>query len=474
MADRVFDLSPTQSRFVHTDAHVAILQGPMGEGKTFAGVVGLIRHADRCGRDIRGALIRDTHTNLKISTVPDIKEMLGSLVSFHDDDRKMVIHTTPKVEMDLFGIDDTASLSKLQGPQYAIVWLEEPCPIEEKANAGLPRAVFDLSIARAARQRDTILRVQITMNPGEEDHWTEEIIQGPRVLATDQETGAQIIKEVLLIPYRDNSHLSSLSRAANIAAFQHDEAKFKRYVQGQAAASLKGKKVTPGYNSAIHYAADELPVIPGATGVRFWDGWHHPACLVGQWVPPGRLIIHAALRGEDAGVAEFIPEQVMPLLMQAKYRDKITDWRDIGDPSMSTPDQSTRRQTTAKTVEHLLRTKFERGPTRWNSRIEPLKHALGSFASDGNPVIMVSRSAYHLHRALNGGWHWKTNNSGNRIGTVPVKDASAEFGDSMSYGVAILRPVIGLRKPQRRQNPGTIPDDMRIAMSYAPSPVQGF
>ena len=41
----------------------------------------------------------------------------------------------PTVE-DFFWIDDPASLSKLQGPQYAIIWLEEPAPIIEKQNAG--------------------------------------------------------------------------------------------------------------------------------------------------------------------------------------------------------------------------------------------------------------------------------------------------------------------------------------------------
>ena len=59
MGDLVFDLSPTQSAFVHTDAHIAMLMGPMGEGKTYCGVAACMRHAERCGMNIRGALIRD-------------------------------------------------------------------------------------------------------------------------------------------------------------------------------------------------------------------------------------------------------------------------------------------------------------------------------------------------------------------------------------------------------------------------------
>src|SRR5512137_2122152 len=104
--DLTFDLSPTQSKFVHTNAHIAMLMGPMGEGKTFAGTAGLLAHAQRCGRPIRAALIRDTHQNIKISTVSSLKEILGGFVDFHDDCKQMVIHSDPKVEADLFGIDD--------------------------------------------------------------------------------------------------------------------------------------------------------------------------------------------------------------------------------------------------------------------------------------------------------------------------------------------------------------------------------
>ncbi|GAG56989.1 unnamed protein product, partial [marine sediment metagenome] len=166
--DLVFDLSPTQYQFVTSNSHIVHLLGPMGEGKTFAGVAGLIAHAQRCRSNIRTALVRDTFQNIKTSTIPDIRDYLGPWVIFRDGEKKMVIKSTPQVECDLFGIDDPASISKLQGPQYACVWLEEPAPIYEKVNAGLPKEVFSLALARAARQRDTKMRVQITQNPADD------------------------------------------------------------------------------------------------------------------------------------------------------------------------------------------------------------------------------------------------------------------------------------------------------------------
>src|SRR6056297_3408411 len=290
--DLIFEFSPTQEKFVFSETQVVMLKGPMGEGKTHAGVGGLVAQAKRCGRNIRAALVRDTHQNIKISTVPDLQEVLGNFVSFHDDYKKMIIHSQPKVECDLFGIDDPAALSKLQGPQYALIWLEEPAPIIEKANAGLPRGVFDMSIARASRQTGTTMRVQITQNPADEDHWTEEVAHGPSVLGEDPDTGAQIRLEVFDIPRGENKYLNPLSRAANIAAFSSDPGKYARYVEGRAASVSQGEAVLQTYNAATHFCeTEELPIIQGATGVRGWDAWHNPACIVGQMVPPGRLII---------------------------------------------------------------------------------------------------------------------------------------------------------------------------------------
>ena len=465
--DFVFEFSPTQERFVFSDAHVCLLKGPMGEGKTYAGTGGLIAHAQRCGRDIRGALIRDTHQNIKISTAPDIQQVLGNLVTFHDDYKKMVIHSSPKVEMDLFGIDDPASLSKLQGPQYAVIWLEEPAPIISKANAGLPKGVFNMAIARAARQTGTIMRVQITQNPADEDHWTEDVANGPRVLAEDPDTGAQILLDVFNIPRGENKKLNSLARAANIAAFKDDPGKYARYVEGRAASVSQGQAVVRTYNPAIHFSEKELDIIPGTVGIRGWDAFHSPACIIGQYVPPGRLIIHNVCVEENVGVKELIEMHVQPMMNSAKYEGKIMDWRDIGDPSARTPDQSSTKQSAAKVIERLLKTRFEPGPTRWHSRVNPAISAFSRLAPDGQPLIQISRSAYILHRALNGGWYWKLDNNGNVIGTLPVKNKYSHPGDAFLYPVATLFPYSEMDDTYRKLKKMSQKARMARAMSYS-------
>jgi len=445
----VFDLSPTQYDFVTCNSHIVQIIGPMGEGKTYAGVAALIAHAQRCGTNIRAALVRDTFQNIKTSTIPDIRDYLGAWVQFTDGSKKMIIKSTPRVECDLFGIDDEASISKLQGPQYACLWLEEPAPIYEKANAGLPKDVFNMAIARAARQRGTIPRVQITQNPSDEDHWSNQLAEEPDeyIQMEDPNSGEliTIFKKTFWIPRGENKHLSLLARAANLAAFKDDPAKMQRYVKGEAATIQKGKKVTPGYHPAIHFSPTILPVYPGE-GLQFWDSWQHPTCIIAQYNPFGQLVIHDVLIGEELGPQELIEEQILPFLTRLKYKNKINSWRIIGDLTMRIPDQSSVRSVTSKIIEDEFRARFEPGPAHWRTIKEPLNRSFKVLLNEGRPAVILSRSAGILHRALKGGWHYKTDINGHAIGDKPIKDIHSHPGDAFANGIAVLMPYSARKK----------------------------
>ncbi|MBM4288561.1 MAG: PhoH family protein, partial [Deltaproteobacteria bacterium] len=133
-------LSATQSAYAHSDALINVIIGPAGEGKTYASVGAMIISAQRNKRPVLWAIIRDTHTNIKRSTVRSINKIFRktpSLASWRDDYRQLTIHCNPKVEVDLFGIDDPGALNRLQGTEYDGIWLEEPAAMLERANSGL-------------------------------------------------------------------------------------------------------------------------------------------------------------------------------------------------------------------------------------------------------------------------------------------------------------------------------------------------
>ena len=181
---RDFSQQPTVSDFINSHATIKIIVAPLGEAKTWGCIAATISHAQRCGVPIRCAIIRDTLVTSRLSIVPSIEQFFAynhNAYRFQNDDKELTIFTEPQITVDLFGIDDSASQSKLQGSSaWTLIWLNEPAPIADKANAGLSRDVYRLAVIRALRHEGTPGQVLVDMNPADEDHWTyEEFIEAP-------------------------------------------------------------------------------------------------------------------------------------------------------------------------------------------------------------------------------------------------------------------------------------------------------
>uniref|UniRef100_A0A6M3JRE5 Putative terminase n=1 Tax=viral metagenome TaxID=1070528 RepID=A0A6M3JRE5_9ZZZZ len=438
-------LSSTQQAFVMSEKVVPVLVGSMGEGKSFAGVAALIAHAKRNAAPIRAAIIRDTHVNIKNSTRLTIEEFFQPIHSlkrpaykFRNDYKELSIFCDPRVDVDLFGIDDDASLSKLQGPEYALIWLEEPAPIADKKNAGLSEAVFNASLVRAMRQRDRKGRLQVTMNPADEDHWTyRRLIEDPDV---NPDTPL-ITKEVFNIPYGENQNLAAIAREATQSAYKNDPSAYARYVKGQFASVYHGMKVTPEFKAERHMCQNLVVPAPGLIGFRFFDGWHSPCVLMGQITQLGRLIVMETIFLENSDIIHLV-DMIKSVMETPKWKDKCKGWRDIGDITMRIPDQSNKQKSAAKVIENAFNTVFEPGPSTWDHMKLGLKHALRESAPNGEPMIYLSNSQTFLKRALDGGWHYPVDNSGNISSKIPQKNIFSHVGDCFANGCNVLIPIM--------------------------------
>jgi hypothetical protein len=440
-------LSPNQERFAFSKAIINVLYSNMGEGKTYAAVASLIVHAQRNGQPIYGALVRDTLENIKNSTVPSIKKALDSLspglYRFWDDFKHLEIKSVPRVYIDLFGIDDENSLSKLgQGPEYAIIWLEEPAPIIDKKNAGLSIDVYRAALARCARQDLSVIpRLQITMNPPDEDHWTfTELIDAPEV----DPDFPLITKAVFRLLPGENKFISEYARQAVKYAYKKDPGLWMRYVEGKASPVYRGKKVTPEYNPEIHLLKFPVDPAKGLVGFRGWDGWHSPTCLLGQILHTGRLVFIDSLHAENSDVKQLIDFQLAPLLRSPRWLNQCKAWRDIGDISMKNGDQSNKGESAAKVIETKLGTFFEGGPAHWERMKIGLKGSFNKMVL-GRPAIQIGPEERLLHRALAGDWHYKTDNSGKIVSAIPEKNTSSHIGDAYANVVNILIPELDMQ-----------------------------
>jgi len=397
---------------------------------TFGSVAAMIHHARRCKKDIRGAIVRDTHTNIKISTARSIQDALplGSY-KFKDDYKFLTIFSEPKVEIDLFGIDDMNAVSKLQGPEYAIIWLEEPAPIADADNAGLSEDVFNAArlLANLEKNEDGLYLLD-PLNP-------------------------LITLAVYRMPVGENKNLSKLARQATAAAYQNDAQSYARYVKGEFAKVYRGKRVTPDYNKdGRHYAEMELIPATGLVGFRFWDSWGNPSCVLGQITKTGRLVFIDTCRILESDIRTLIKSQVNPLLNSPKWKDKCTAWRDGGDFSMRQQDQSNMQESSMKVIEDRFGTIFESGPHKWSFMRDGLTRALNDNIK-GLPALVVSHNNILLHDVLMGGWHYKIDKAGNVASDVPVKindGGASHIGDAFANAVNVLLPGFFIKMNRKK------------------------
>lgn len=81
---------------------------------------------------------------------------------------------------------------------------------------------------------------------------------------------------------------------------------------------------------------------------------------------------------------------------------------------------------------------FEGGPVKWSELSNSFNHWLLQRDPDNQPMIYISRTNHLLDKALNGGWHYKVDNSGNIVGTEPVKNELSHIGDGWANSVYVL------------------------------------
>lgn len=433
-----FNLSPTLERYVLSDKVVNIVVSPKGEGKTFASIVALFAHANRNKKPIRCAIVRDTHENIKTSIARSVQDALPpNIYKFKNDYKELTIFSEPRITCDLFGIDDLGSLDKLQGSAYSLIWLEEPAPMSDRSNAGLPEEVYNAALIQCARQTDTIPRLQVSMNPADQEHWTyRRFFEDPLV----DPALPLITRAVFQVPYGENKHLPEVARQAVKAAYRHDSASYQRYVMGKFVPLQRGKAVTPHYGNGRFTSEKPLEPAQGLEGFRGWDGWHNPVVVIGQITHSGRLIFIDTVVGQNCDVGILAKNKVVPLLNSPRWKGKCKSWREIGDVSMKTPDQSNINTSAAKVIENIFGTYFEAGPARWTHMKRGIDHV---FATNivGKPAFIVGKNNRLLDKALGGGWHFKTDNAGNVIGDIPEKTNESHVGDAWANIASVLLPT---------------------------------
>ena len=449
--------TPTIWAFIDSDVEVPILMASRREGKTVGGIAAIIHHRDRMQSAgvLKAAIVRDTWRNLQRTICETMRE--GHIrewwdVEFREGGTEAWLNGSEGVHVWLFGMDRPADANKFQSFEAGLVSIEEPAPAADLAS-GVPVDVFGMAVSSLS-QVNVPPRLQIIMNPPDEEHWTLEV-----AAFLEEKNRADFRVATFWVPPGENPHLQAGYRERMRLGFEVSNRQdlVMRLVEGKVATVSTGEAVTPEF-SDLHLFKDEngkpqaAPMSPRWPTFRFFDFGHNPTVIWAQLTPMGWLNVLGAIVGENIGIEELIEQELLP--WQARFGMMPTtsrvdsfgkvarsgySFRDIGDAAARIREQTSTRRSAAWTLERMLRTSFEAAPIDWTSRRNAVKGALNRNIG-GRPMVMFDPfECKPLIKALRGGWRFAKGKDG-KVSRLPIKDKSSHPGDAFAYGCAVLFP----------------------------------
>jgi hypothetical protein len=428
--------APTLEAFAASNARVRGVMGPFGSGKSTACVMEIIQRsmAQAPGPDgirrTRWAVVRNTYPQLQDTTIKTFfdwfpPEFCGK---YHDQKHNYLITKLKGCLIDIMfrALDRPDHVKNLLSLEITGAWGNEAREIPEAIIDGL-----DGRIGRYPAMKDggcTWKGIFMDTNPPEDGSWWHrkfevekpanwEIFKQPSGVSASAENRNHLIPN-----YYEELMQGKSKEWINV------------YVHGNYGFIVEGEPVTPEYNPGVHHANYSLPVIPGATGFRFWDGGLNPTCIIGQITPSGRLHFIDGLILPGSGMKQLVVSQVMPL-MSMKY-GMVDEWLDFGDPTLATKDQGNSESVPARIIETHLGTSFV-GSEHWPVTREASKNAL-NLMIDGRPFVLIGKECDILHKALLGGWHYPKTATGRVVHDKPLKNVHSHPADCFGMGMIML------------------------------------
>ena len=506
--------TPIGEQFIHAfcaadpdEFRFLILEGSRGEGKTASTVIAILAMAERITElgmasalPYRVGVVRDTWKNLSRTTIESLRDLQrqGLAIQFIEQESEAAIRDAAGRELVhfwFFGLDRPADADRFQGFTCGCLWLEEVAPAAD-FSTGVPQESFGIGMT-SVRQEGVPLRVVVTMNPPDEDHW---IVNVEQYLAT---LGRQEIRvhrffmppghkaehfRVLAAEARDKAEGERWERAAKRFESYRERSRqaleaigrgdlATRLIGGERSGVKIGEPVVPQFSHRLHVSQAPVTIYPHLPIIRGWDTALHPGVVFFQTLPAnGGVNVIGSLAGVNLGMAQFLLEEVLPF--QEKYGLKRRGvqrpgqdiwrrgvpagqtWRDIGDPSAATGDNSNSERSAKLTIENMLGTHFEPGPVAFSARVQALHAAFLRRGRGERMFIQIDREENkQLIAALAGRAHYPVDASGKVTATAEAFKRATDpiysaLIDGLGYALAVLYPAhLWLKATQRSRAP---------------------
>lgn len=435
---------PVAAAYLEDRSPVSLLEGPVGSGKTVAGLMkgfmcSVQQEAFRGVRYSRGMVLRNTYPELKSTVIKSFQDWFPESIAPIRWDAPISARlnfpladgTKLDCEIYFLSFDRPEDIGKLKSLEVTWALLSEWNELSKSA--------LDMSSQRVGRYPPSRLGgptwygVFGDTNMSDDDHYLYRLFEKekPKGYTLFRQPGGLIEQEGVYV---------ANPLAENVANLPGQHEYYFRQVPGKSKEWIKvyllaqygtisdGRPVYPEWNDDLHCKRVEgNPARPLLLG---FDYGLTPACAICQVSPRGQLLVLAELFAKDMGIGQFARDIVKPFLAM--------NFHGYGFQACGDPSGIARKDTDEKTCfMELAEAGIACVPASTNSFIGR-REAVAKYLTKligGEAGLLVDPSCDMLRRGFNGRYQYKRLQlvGEDRFKDVPDKNDFSHLHDALQY-----------------------------------------
>lgn len=400
---------PTGKKFMHSDAKMRVLMGPVGSGKSVTCSFEVIRRASAQAPDANGkrrsraAVVRETARQLQDTTIKTFLDWFPpGVCGQYMKTTKTYFFKVGDVECEIMfrALDDADDVANLNSLELTFAWFNECRDIH-------PDIVDAMSkrIGRFPSKKDggpTWHGMWGDTNPPVMDSWWYYQMENidPKDGVSSMNNGWDVFKQ----PSGRSAHAENIE---NLPLGYYDtqgrsEEYIRVYIDGDYGLSSAGMPVYKYFRTDYHMAKSVLRPMYGRPVLVGMDLGLTPAAVIGQQDPRGRALVLAEAVAFDMGVQRFVRTVLKPLLYEKFAGAEVLI---IVDPA-----GVQRAQTDERSAVDIIKAEGLRVIPAKTNNLTPRINAVDEYLMrqvDGDPGFLLDPSCTQLKAAMMGGYRFK-------------------------------------------------------------------
>ena len=333
--------SPSCIEFMVSDALVKCIIGPLGSGKSMAGIFELFRRAceqepdDKGVRPTRFAVVRNTLSQLRETFLADTESYLHEFFHYKVSRNALEFRfrlpdgTTVHSDWLMMPLERPEDSRKLLSLNLTSALIEEAREVPWSVTAALMGRIGRYpAMTRVPPTWQGLMFISNPWSEGSEIH-DNFVIDKPDGWDFFKMPGGLDVKaeNVEFLPPNYYERLMD----------GHSDEWIRVHVHGEYGDDQFGQSVyRASFDQQLHITYDELrpnPMLPILIGIDFG---RTPACVFTQLDVKGRLLVFEELTSEDMGLTQFTEELLLPVIYERYHQNRIFI---VGDPAGSSKSQ---------------------------------------------------------------------------------------------------------------------------------------